>query len=94
MKMNLEKIEDKKIMLDKNESFKVMYFEFEEGKGLPNHRHDGNATIQVIEGVVDFKFVDGEEFVLEKSEFLPFDARKEHNVIAREKGKVLVTIGL
>lgn len=94
MKMNLEKIEDKKIMLDKNESFKVMYFEFEEGKGLPNHRHDGNATIQIIEGVVDFKFVDGEEFVLEKSEFLAFDARKEHNVIAREKSKVLVTIGL
>lgn len=94
MKVNLEKIAESKSMLDKNESFKVMYFEFEEGKGLPNHRHDGNATIQVIDGEVDFKFVEGEEFLLEKSEFLAFDARKEHNVIARKKSKVLVTIGL
>ena len=31
MKVNLEKIEESKLMLDKNESFKVMYFEFEEG---------------------------------------------------------------
>lgn len=94
MKVNLEKIEESKLMLDKNESFKVMYFEFEEGKGLPNHRHDGSATIQVIEGEVDFKFVDGDELVLEKGEFFAFDARKEHNVIARRKSKVLVTIGL
>lgn len=94
MKVNLEKIKESKLMLDKNESFKVMYFEFEEGKGLPNHRHDGNATIQVIEGEVDFKFVDGDELVLGKGEFFAFDARKEHNVIARRKSKVLVTIGL
>ena len=38
------------------------------------------------------KFTDGEEFELNKGDFLPFDARKEHNVIARVISKVLVTI--
>ena len=38
------------------------------------------------------KFTDGEEFELNKGDFLPFDARKEHNVIARVTSKVLVTI--
>ena len=38
------------------------------------------------------KFTDGEEFELNKGDFLPFDARKEHNVIAIVTSKVLVTI--
>ncbi|WP_195971346.1 cupin domain-containing protein [Clostridium thermobutyricum] len=94
MKLNLNEIKEAKLMLTKNESFKVMYFEFEPGKGLPNHHHDGDAAIQVLEGKVSFNFVDGESCLLEKNDFLPFDARHTHNVIAEEKSKVLVFIGL
>ena len=69
-----------------------MFFKFEPTKGLPNHTHNGYASIQVLDGIVDMKFTDGEEFELNKGDFLPFDARKEHNIIARVTSKVLVTI--
>ncbi|WP_066874623.1 cupin domain-containing protein [Clostridium mediterraneense] len=93
MKINLNQIEEKKIALTKNDSFRVMYFEFEAGKGLPNHSHNGNAMIQVLEGIIDFNFVGDEQVVLEQGEILPFDARRVHNIIAREKSRVMVTIG-
>ena len=53
---------------------------------------NGYASIQVIDGIVDIKFTNGEEFELQAGDFLPFDARIEHNVIARVTSKVLVTI--
>ena len=67
-----------------NEKFKTLFFKFEDGKGLPNHSHNGYATIQVVSGTVDIEFKDGD--------FLPFDARIEHNVISKGTSKVLVTI--
>lgn len=94
MKLNLKEINSNKEMLTKNESFKVMYFEFEPGKGLPNHIHDGAAAIQVLEGSLSFNFLNGESYSLEKDDFLPFNARHIHNIIAKETSKVLVFIGL
>ena len=38
------------------------------------------------------EFVNGDKFELRDGYFLPFDARIEHNVIARVNSKVLVTI--
>ena len=59
---------------------------------MPNHSHDGFASIQVISGFIDMEFVSGEKFELKEGDFLPFDARVEHNVIARETSKIIFTI--
>lgn len=90
--ININKIETNREFLVENEKYKTLFFKFEEGKGLPNHTHNGYASIQVIEGIVDIKFANNEEFELREGDFLPFDARIEHNVIARVTSKVLVTI--
>ena len=90
--ININKIDTNREFLCENEKYKTIFFKFEEGKGLPNHTHNGYASIQVIDGKVDIKFETGEEFELKYGDFLPFDARVEHNVIARETSKVLVTI--
>lgn len=92
--VNINKINTNREFLVVNEKFKTLFFKFEKGKGLPNHSHNGYATIQVLDGIVDIEFVSGEKFELREGDFLPFDARIEHNVIAREISKVLVTISL
>lgn len=89
---NLNNIETNREILVQNEKFKNIFFKFEEGKGLPNHTHNGYATVQVISGSVNIEFKTGEKFVLNPGDFLPFDARVEHNVIARELSSILVTI--
>jgi quercetin dioxygenase-like cupin family protein len=89
---NLKNLETNREILVQNEKFKNILFRFEEGKGLPNHTHNGYATIQVISGSVDMVFKTGEKFTLNPGDFLPFDARIEHNVIAKELSSVLVTI--
>ena len=35
------------------------------------------------------EFINGEKYELNKGDFMPFDARVEHNVIAKVKSKVL-----
>ena len=91
-KINVNQIESNREFLVENEKYETLFFKFEPTKGIPNHIHNGYASIQVLDGIVDMKFTDGEEFELNKGDFLPFDARKEHNVIARVTSKVLVTI--
>ena len=47
------------------------------------------------ENPMDSKYIEfknGEKFELKEGEFLPFDARIEHNVISKGTSKVLVTI--
>ena len=90
--ININKIDTNREFLVVNEKFKTLFFKFEEGKGLPNHSHNGFATIQVLSGIVDIEFENGENFELKEGDFLPFDARITHNVIARVCSKVLVTI--
>ena len=90
--LNVNNIEASREILVENDRFKTIYFKFEEGKGLPNHVHNGFATIQVVSGEVNMEFKSGEKFELKTGDFLSFDARVEHNVIAKELSKVLVTI--
>lgn len=78
--------------LEVNDKYKMICFVFEEGKGLPNHTHNGLAAIQVVSGTVDISFADGKQFLLKEGDVLGFDAKIEHNVIAKEKSKVIVTI--
>ena len=90
--ININNIVTNREFLVENEKFKTLFFKFEDGKGLPNHSHNGYATIQVVGGTVDIEFKDGEKIEQKEGDFLPFDARIEHNVIAKEVSKVLVTI--
>ena len=66
-----------------------MVFQFEH---IGLDQIEGKEKWDVYEGKVDMEFVDGEKYQLNKGDFLPFDARIEHNVIARCRSKVLVTI--
>lgn len=90
--VNINSLDTKREFLIINEKFKTIFFKFEVGEGLPNHSHNGYATLQVISGIVDIEFETGEKFSLNEGDFLPFDARVMHNVIAKEKAKMLVTI--
>ena len=46
-KINVNEIETKRELLVENEKYKTLFFKFEPTKGLPNHTHDGYASIQV-----------------------------------------------
>lgn len=90
--ININTLNTNREILVQNEKFKTVYFEFENGKGLPNHVHNGYASIYVINGSVEIEFNSGEKFILNQGDFLPFDARVEHNVIAKETSKIFVII--
>ena len=66
--ININNIVTNREFLVENEKFKTLFFKFEDGKGLPNHSHNGYATIQVVSGTVDIEFKDGEKFELKKKE--------------------------
>lgn len=89
--ISINNVEAREVLIQ-NDQYKMICFVFEQGKGLPNHKHNGLAAIQVVEGTVDMEFTSGESFVLTAGDVLGFDASVEHNVIAREKSKVIVTI--
>ena len=90
--ININNIVTNREFLVENEKFKTLFFKFEDGKGLPNHSHNGYATIQVVSGTEDLEFKDGEKFEQKEGDILPIDARIEHNVISKGTSKVLVTI--
>ena len=90
--VNINNLDTNREILVHNEKFKTVYFEFEKGKGLPNHTHNGYAAIYIISGSVDMEFTSGEKFVLSQGDFLPFDARIEHNIISKETSKMMVII--
>lgn len=90
--INVDSISESKKLLGMTPKFKTMYFNFEEGKGLPNHVHNGYASIFIFEGKVNMEFESGEKFELDKGGYLAFDARVTHNVVAAVQSKVLVTI--
>ncbi|MDO5521891.1 MAG: cupin domain-containing protein [bacterium] len=89
--VNINTVDKREIMIHNNE-YKMICFVFEPGSGLPNHTHNGLAAIQVVSGLVDISFTDGESHVLKPGDVLGFDARIEHNVIAKETSRVIVTI--
>ena len=90
--INIESLGDSKKLLGINSKFKTMYFNFEEGKGLPDHVHNSYASIFVYDGKVEITFTTGEKFMLDKGGYLAFDARVKHNVIAQVPSRVLVNI--
>lgn len=93
MPINLQNENEEKKLITNNERFKTVCFNFEPGKGLPSHIHNSYATILIYEGEVDMEFEDGQKFNLKQGDYMPFDARVRHKVIAVIKSKVLVTIG-
>ncbi|WP_294353295.1 cupin domain-containing protein [uncultured Clostridium sp.] len=90
--VSTEGITATKELIGTNPSFRTVCFNFEEGKGLPDHVHNGYASIFIYEGKVDMEFESGEKFVLAKGDYLSFDARVRHKVIAKVQSKVFVTI--
>ena len=91
--VNVDSIAVGKRVLEENESFKVICFNFESGKGLEKHTHNGFASIMVWDGRVNIEFTNGEKFTLNKGDILGFDARIEHSILADGLTKVILTIG-
>ncbi|GAA0774999.1 hypothetical protein GCM10008908_25800 [Clostridium subterminale] len=90
--ISMNDIEIKTKVIASNKKFKTIFFNFVEGSGKPYHTHNGYASIQVYEGDITMEFKTGEKFRLKKGDFLPFDARIDHSIIAEVDSKVLVTI--
>ncbi len=88
---NVNNVCEKEILV-KNDKLKLVCFVFEQGKGLPNHTHNGMAIIQVVSGKVNISFTDGNAYTLSSGDVLEFDARVEHNVISETASRVLVMI--
>lgn len=89
--ISIENVEAREILVQ-NEAYKMICFVFEQGKGLKDHTHNGLAAIQVVSGTVDMGFANGEQYTLKSGDVLGFDAKIMHNVVAKEKSKVIVTI--
>ena len=45
--IDVNSINEPKKLLGMTPKFKTMYFDFEEGKGLPDHVHNGYASMKV-----------------------------------------------
>lgn len=90
--ISTDSVSEAKKLLGMTPKFKTMYFNFEKGKGLPDHVHNGYASIFIHEGRVNMEFESGEKFELGKGDYLAFDARVKHNVLASIDSRVLVTI--
>ena len=54
--INLSEVTEGKKQIGTTPKFRTMYFDFEEGKGLPNHTHNGYASIFVHKGKVNMEF--------------------------------------
>ena len=52
----LKNIKETKQVLADNPKFRTVYFQFDVGKGLPKHSHNGYATIYVIKGEISTAF--------------------------------------
>ena len=90
--INLSQVAEGKKQIGTTPKFRTMYFDFEKGEGLPQHTHNGYASIFIHKGKVTIEFISGEKFELSEGGYLAFDARVKHNVIAHIQSKVLVTI--
>ena len=69
-----------------------MCFALEAGDEIPKHSHEASAFIQVVNGVVEISFDNGDNYLLNQGDILPFDAKIKHRVMAKEESKIIVTI--
>ena len=88
----LSELSETKQVIASNQRLRTICFNFDVGKGLPKHSHNGYATIQVIKGEISMTFADGQSYELNAGDFVSFDARIEHDVLATLESQVLVTI--
>lgn len=90
--LSMDTIDVRTKVIASNTKFKTIFFNFVAGSGKPYHTHNGYASVQVYEGDITMEFKTGEKFRLKKGDFLPFDARVDHSIVAEVDSKVLVTI--
>lgn len=89
---NLNAVNSKELLIN-NSQFKVVCFALEAGDEIPKHSHEASAFIQVVNGVVEISFDDnGDNYLLNQGDILPFDAKIKHQVMAKEESKIIVTI--
>ena len=83
----------RQIALFKSDSTTVVAFLFEEGGVLPEHRADGVATLQVLEGRLDVTTPDTHH-ALGAGGLLTIKPNIAHEVRAHQPSKMILTVNL
>jgi len=73
------------------EGFRMRHLAFDAGAVLAEHSAPDPIIVQVVEGAVDFA-VDGHTYELSRGAILHVAANVPHEVTAREKSRVVVTL--
>lgn len=77
--------------LTKNDLVRITLFAFGKGEGLGTHSADGDALVQVLDGIARIT-LDGAAFVLRAGEAIVMPAGSPHAVYAEEDFKMLLTV--
>lgn len=78
-------------MIHSGEDTSVVLLSFEANGKKDNHQVPGTATIHVVEGSIDFEVL-GKTHALETGNIIILQPNTEHNLTAKERSRVLVTI--
>lgn len=77
--------------LVQNKYVSITLFAFDKGEEIGTHDSNGDAMVQVLEGVGKY-IVDGKEYIVKQGETLIMPAKKPHSVHAEESFKMLLTV--
>lgn len=77
--------------LAQNEAVSITLFAFSKNEEIGTHGSEGDAFVQVLEGIGKF-VVDGQEHIVKQGEALVMPATKPHSVYAVEDFKMLLTV--
>ncbi len=77
--------------LIQNDSVSITLFAFDKGEEISTHDSEGDAMVQVLEGIGRFT-VDGKIYQVHPGEVLIMPANIKHAVYAEEEFKMLLTV--
>lgn len=77
--------------LCQNEHHSLTIFAFDKGEEISTHESGGDALVTALDGVGRIT-IDGEEFILNKSQSIVMPKRHPHAVYAKEQFKMLLTV--
>lgn len=77
--------------LAQNDAVSITIFAFDKGEEISSHDSDGDAMVQVFEGVGRFT-VGGEDYHVHKGEVLIMPAKIKHAIFAEEAFKMILTV--
>lgn len=77
--------------LAQNKAISMTLFAFAKGEEISTHDSDGDAFVNVLEGVGEF-IIDGTSYIVKAGESLVMPATKPHSVYAKEDFKMMLVV--